>query len=499
MNMKKIVLLTVIVLLSKIMVAQIIEIISNGNLRSGPSTSHEIIGKVTIGMKVNQLDFSNNWYKIETPGKLSGWINKSLVKDENQNENSNSQTQISNCILPRIISDDREVQDTMDVFVILRLVPRNYKASGRIDGMVEYKERANVESCPYVDSDTMGILCQGGKSIVKSGRSMDSYGTPMGYYAFDEFFLDKCLNPIQGYWDGKKQGAKHKIVGTFFMFDYKFESDYGNPLVFEINKRGYVFQYGTGKVTDKKSGKIWILNKVNPFPLSKPTIEWISIPACTFTMGSPTSEVDRSTDETQHQVVLSAFKMSKYEVTFEQYDIFVEVTGRSKPNDEGLGRGKRPVINVSWHDAVAFAEWMGCRLPTEAEWEYAARSGTTTPFNTGNCISSTSQSNFRGDYPYSECSKGESRQKTILVGWFTPNAWDLYDMHGNVSEWCSDWYGDYSTSAQTDPKGPFSGSNRVYRGGGWHSKAFECRSAYRNCNAPDYHDNEIGFRLVSPM
>jgi formylglycine-generating enzyme len=226
-------------------------------------------------------------------------------------------------------------------------------------------------------------------------------------------------------------------------------------------------------------------------------IEWVSIPAGSFTMGSPLSEKDRGDDETQHKVTLSAFKMSKYEVTFEQYDAFCEATGRAKPSDNGWGRGKRPVINVSWHDATAFAEWMGCRLPTEAEWEYAARAGTTTPFNTGNCLS-TSQANYDGNYPYGACSKGEYRSKTMPVGSFAPNAWGLYDMHGNVWEWCSDWYGDYSTLAQTNPKGPASGSNRVVRGGSWLHDAQFCRSAYRTDDTPDLRSNRIGFRLVSP-
>jgi formylglycine-generating enzyme len=226
-------------------------------------------------------------------------------------------------------------------------------------------------------------------------------------------------------------------------------------------------------------------------------IEWVSIPAGSFTMGSPLSEKDRGDRETQHKVTLNAFKMSKYEVTFEQYDAFCEATGRAKPSDNGWGRGKRPVINVSWHDATAFAEWMGCRLPTEAEWEYATRAGTTTPFNTGRCLS-TSQANYNGNYPYDVCSKGEYRSKTMPVGSFAPNAWGLYDMHGNVWEWCRDWYGDYSTSAQTNPKGPASGSDRVMRGGSWFFNAQYCRSAYRDHFTPDYRYLDLGFRLVSP-
>ncbi len=229
----------------------------------------------------------------------------------------------------------------------------------------------------------------------------------------------------------------------------------------------------------------------------KPTIVWVSIPAGTFTMGSPTSEVDRSSDETQHQVTLSAFKMSKYEVTFEQYDLFCDATGRSKPDDEGWGHGNRPVINVSWDDATAFAEWMGCRLPTEAEWEYACRAGTTTPFSTGNNLT-TAQANYNGNYPYNNNAKGEYRQKTMPVGSFAANAYGLFDMHGNVWEWCSDWYGDYSTSTQTNPKGPSSGSSRVLRGGSWNYEAFCCRAARRNGNSPGGRYGDIGFRLVSP-
>ena len=225
------------------------------------------------------------------------------------------------------------------------------------------------------------------------------------------------------------------------------------------------------------------------------SIVMVSIPAGTFTMGSPASEVGRGDDETPHRVTLSGFKMSQYEVTFEQYDAFCAATGRSKPGDAGWGRGKRPVINVSWDDADAFARWMGCRLPTEAEWEYACRAGTTTPFNTGSNLT-TDQANYDGNYPYNGNAKGVYREKTMPVGSFAPNAWGLYDMHGNVWEWCSDWYDDYPTGAQTNPTGPSSGSRRVLRGGGWSDLARYCRSALRWYNNPYFYDYIIGFRVV---
>ena len=140
---------------------------------------------------------------------------------------------------------------------------------------------------------------------------------------------------------------------------------------------------------------------------------------------------------------------------------------------------------------------MGCRLPTEAEWEYACRAGTTTPFSTGNNLT-TSQANYNGNYPYNNNLEGEYRQQTTPVGSFAANAYGLFDMHGNVWEWCSDWYGGYSTSAQTNPKGASSGSDRVRRGGGWGSFAYYCRAAYRYYDTPDYNDYNLGFRLVSP-
>ena len=234
-------------------------------------------------------------------------------------------------------------------------------------------------------------------------------------------------------------------------------------------------------------------NKSNP---GRPRIEWVAIPAGTFMMGTPDSEADGTRNERpQHQVTLGGFKMSKYEVTFAQYDAFCEATGRSKPSDNGWGRGNRPVINVSWYDATAFAQWMGCRLPTEAEWEYACRAGTTTAFYLGSTLNS-SEANF--NQPYAQ---------TRPVGSYAPNALGLFDMHGNVDEWCSDWYGDYSSSSQTNPVGPPFGKRRpipnagplrVLRGGSYLHQSSYCRSAFRNNAEPSHSSDGLGFRLALP-
>ena len=218
-------------------------------------------------------------------------------------------------------------------------------------------------------------------------------------------------------------------------------------------------------------------------------IKWVSIPAGTFMMGSPASEVNRRDNERQHQVSLSAFKMSAHEVTFAQYDAFCEATMREKPSDYSWRwrRGQYPVINVSWDDATAFAKWMGCRLPTEAEWEYACRAGSTTPFNTGENLT-TEQGNYNDD---------EGGGNNIEVGSLAANAWGLFDMHGNVSEWCSDRNGYYPSSPQTNPRGPSKGYDRILRGGSWLTSDSDCRSASRSWYGPDRGFSELGFRLVS--
>jgi formylglycine-generating enzyme required for sulfatase activity len=161
-----------------------------------------------------------------------------------------------------------------------------------------------------------------------------------------------------------------------------------------------------------------------------------------------------------------------------------------------------PVENVSWDDAQAFITRMNemkaalrlC-LPTEAQWEYACRSGTSTPFSFGEGITPEIV-NYNGNYPYHNGSKGEYREQTTEVGSFPPNAWGLYEMHGNVWEWCQDWYSDYKEEAQVDPQGPGEGTRRVLRGGSWIRNGRRCRSASRHRVVPSLRFGYDGFRLA---
>ncbi|MBU6295079.1 MAG: formylglycine-generating enzyme family protein [Planctomycetes bacterium] len=228
-------------------------------------------------------------------------------------------------------------------------------------------------------------------------------------------------------------------------------------------------------------------------------LELEQIPAGTFMMGSPESEEERFDDETQHEVTISKpFYMGKYPVTQAQWQA---VMGNN-PSDF---KGERlPVENVSWDDAMAFCgkakqkTGQGFRLPTEARWEYACRAGTTTPFHFGSQLNGT-QANCDGSVPYGTTIKYPSLGKTSSVGSYPANNWGLYDMHGNVWEWCSDWYGDYGNNRVTDPQGAISGEARVLRGGSWSFFAMACRAAYRGRLYPSYRRNNYGFRVLLPL
>jgi formylglycine-generating enzyme required for sulfatase activity len=216
----------------------------------------------------------------------------------------------------------------------------------------------------------------------------------------------------------------------------------------------------------------------------------VLIPAGKFMMGSPDSELDRAKNEgPQHEVTISKpFYMGMTEVTQAQYEAVMA------KNPSFLRAPANPVERVSWDDAVAFCRRLSAktsktfRLPTEAEWEYACRAGGKTRFSFGDSDSAL------GDYAWWQ---GNSGGHTYPVGLKKPNPWGLYDMTGNVTEWCADWYGSYSDKASTDPQGPRSGSNCVLRGGSYALKtADQGRSAHRHNEDPASRYINAGFRCV---
>ncbi|MCP5518843.1 MAG: formylglycine-generating enzyme family protein [Verrucomicrobiales bacterium] len=251
----------------------------------------------------------------------------------------------------------------------------------------------------------------------------------------------------------------------------------GNPVV----KR-------EGSVSDPASGWPWeMVHEASGIVL-------VLAPAGEFEMGSPAGEAGRDDDEGPlHKVRFDwPFYLGKYEVTQEQWE---RVMGSNPSLLKGESR--RPVECVSWTGAQGFVSKLneslggaaGLRfaLPSEAQWEYGCRAGTTTRFSSGDHDSRLGQYGW-----YTGNALGQPHR----VGEKQPNGWGLYDMHGNVREWCSDWYGIYPGGDVTDPKRPSSGSNRVFRGGGWYCDAQDCRSANRDRNSPSCTSNDLGFRVA---
>jgi formylglycine-generating enzyme required for sulfatase activity/tRNA A-37 threonylcarbamoyl transferase component Bud32 len=225
------------------------------------------------------------------------------------------------------------------------------------------------------------------------------------------------------------------------------------------------------------------------------TLEMVEIPGGTFIMGSPENEAGRAYEDPQHQVTVPGFFMAKYQLTQAQYQA---ITGNNPSRFEG---DNRPVEQVSWNDAVTFCEKLSqktqknYRLPSEAEWEYACRAGTTTPFYFGESIT-PELVNYDGNYTYGSAPKGQYRQQTTDVGSFPPNAFGLYDMHGNVWEWCFDDYIDSYSDAPKDGSALTGRSNeKVLRSGSWGIHPNYCRSASRLYLAAG-SDDAGGFRVV---
>jgi formylglycine-generating enzyme required for sulfatase activity len=345
---------------------------------------------------------------------------------------------------------------------------------------------------------------------------------------------------------GVTKGYLDRSGATYYLSIYGFTA--GGTLTVSVAKSGFNI-IGTPKTV---TIYYYYYSGVSPG-----TIEMASIPAGTFIMGSPENEPNRNIKETQHSVTLSSFKMSKYQVTQAQW-IAVMGAGEDRTSTS-YGKGDNyPIYIVSWYDAIVFcnklsikegldpvysingstdpADWgtmpteftyndakwdgvvmdkskNGYRLPTEAEWEYACRGDypnkatetNTKPFGIGDGTKMVSGlANFSVRYPY-DLARGGSYEdtsatgyvgKTKEVGSYAANNYGLYDMHGNVLEWCWDWYGSYSSGSQTDPTGAVTGSNRVERGGSWGIYGQNLRSACRYFHIPGYRNNFIGFRLV---
>ena len=257
-----------------------------------------------------------------------------------------------------------------------------------------------------------------------------------------------------------------------------------------------------------------------------PPADFVLIQGGAFQMGSPESEDWRSNDETLHRVTVAPFYLARHEVT---QKAFREVTGKNPSTFSG---DDLPVESVTWLEAVEFCNALslregrtpaytvsgggaqvawnrganGYRLPTEAEWECAARAGTTTPFYSRK-TPGADDVNFYGHYPYQieqnyfndsvlETRPGVYRARTLAVGSFAPNPNGLYDVYGNVGEWCFDYYADYGTAAQTNPTGAASGTRRVYRGGGWNDFGKNLRSAYRAAMPQANSSHSVGIRLA---
>jgi formylglycine-generating enzyme required for sulfatase activity len=255
----------------------------------------------------------------------------------------------------------------------------------------------------------------------------------------------------------------------------------------------------------------WAKYFVEPLGDGVPPLELVAIPYGSFVMGSPENELERDGDEDQHEVDVPPFFMGKYPVTQAQWRYVAaelpQVARSIEPDPANFKGDDLPVENVSWLDAQEFCARVRvltgrfCRLPTEAEWEYACRARTTTPFHFGETIS-PELANYDGEYIYGKGKEGEFRAKTTPVGSFgVANSFGLYDMHGNVWEWCEDHFEDSYEGAPTDGSAWINSTAegntyRILRGGSWFGYPDGCRSAYRNRNLAAYHDSYSGFRVV---
>ena len=337
---------------------------------------------------------------------------------------------------------------------------------------------AMLEFIGAVSSSDQGKAV-GGAKITLSGGSIEDqvvYSGEFGFYTITVY--------------GDIYDTYTLSVKTEDFNDFETLSNYNpnNPTTQNTNLR---LQYDPGPTpTPTAIPSSTLIVKLEGMPDDAQSLDLLWVPPGSFTMGSPADDPDRRDDETQHQVTITrGFYLSKYEITQAQWHA---VMG-SNPSE--FSGDDRPVEKVSWTDCQYFIDKLNAlnmgtfRLPTEAEWEYAARAGSTSRFYWGD----DPQLSTIDDYAWYEINSNNS---TNNVGLLTPNAWGFHDILGNVFEWCNDWHAYYGEEAQTDPLGPETGTNRIRRGGSWLSYAQTCRTTTRGALTPFMRSQYLGLRIL---
>jgi formylglycine-generating enzyme required for sulfatase activity len=359
-------------------------------------------------------------------------------------------------------------------------IARQDRSAGANVWIVDYREQARPtviqgqrgRDIPargqfWIDADSGRVL----KSTISLNDPAVVATLTTTYRADDRFQIDVPVEMKEQYAYGST-----RVVGT---------ASYGRFRRFDVTTDESLGPSPTMTMTDRRTG-----------------LTMVEVPPGTFTMGSPPNEPGRTALERPHQVTITRpFYLGQHEVTQQEWRAVV-----GEPSSHFADCGPRcPAETVSYDDVQRFLAAINqapspvefvYRLPTEAEWEYVCRAGTTTPFGTGDTIT-TLQANFNGREPYGASAPGLFRERPVRAGGFAPGPWGLADMHGNVAEWTSDWFEAYAAEADTDPRGPASGELRAVRGGSWASGASAVRCAVRAGAAPTLRDSRIGFRVAA--
>ncbi|MBO1066525.1 MULTISPECIES: bifunctional serine/threonine-protein kinase/formylglycine-generating enzyme family protein [Nostocales] len=400
----------------------------------------------------------------------------------------------------------------IDFGTVRKVTSTVFKQQGGVTGIISAgytpSEQINNNAVPQSDFFALGrtfVYLLTGKEPLDP-IMYDSYNETLNWRnhapQISSMLADLLDDMMQRLYKDRPQNS-HEILQRIAAIEKALQPPIPQPPIPSNNLKTFSFEVVTtdarGNITNqrKESAKYFTEDLGNGV-----TLEMVEIPGGTFIMGSPTSEENSSSSESpQHQVTVPSFYMGKYELTQAQYQAIIG----TNPSRFGFKGKNRPVEGVSWNNAVEFCKKLSqktgknYRLPSEAEWEYACRAGTITPFYFGESIT-PDLVNYNGNYTYASAPKGKDRQQTTDVGTFPPNSFGLYDMHGNVWEWCQDDYKNNYINAPTDGSALTSSSwsGKMLRGGSWLNRLGYCRSAYRYNLNPflGINNGDIGFRVV---